>query len=286
MRKIHIIHLLPAILSVSIGISGTLVIEHSQVKNYLEISFSLEDNVLSTIIIILLFFALILLGTVILLVLLKFKALSVINGMYFVLFLITGLFLYQVYIMSLISLLNIFINENIIWIISIIFSLITSFIVLLSKKDIPIFITLTLYGGLLGPVFRLMLPLWSAIILLIIISIYDMYSVLYGPLKQIIETLGGNTSGKSLPPIRGALIPLKGINLGIGDVVFYSLLASISTVYPTLSASRGLMVAALIITGYYLTLKLVKKRGYAPALPLPVTLGLIGLLIGIVIGIR
>ena len=164
MRKIHIIHLLPAILSVSIGISGTLVIEHSQVKNYLEISFSLEDNVLSTIIIILLFFALILLGTVILLVLLKFKALSVINGMYFVLFLITGLFLYQVYIMSLISLLNIFINENIIWIISIIFSLITSFIVLLSKKDIPIFITLTLYGGLLGPVFRLMLPLWSAII--------------------------------------------------------------------------------------------------------------------------
>ena len=46
------------------------------------------------------------------------------------------------------------------------------------------------------------------------------------------------------------------------------------------------MVAALIITGYYLTLKLVKKRGYAPALPLPVTLGLIGLLIGIVIGIR
>jgi len=258
-----------------LGLLGSLLLNASGVNTALEVPLIGGKDPLSAFFNALFFLALILLGTFLLLTLLRSRKISLLNTFYTVLIALLGLFMYQIYIVSLAQLANVYLSEGVIWILSLSLSLLTSFIVKWAKEEYPIFITLTIYGGLIGPVLLITLPFWSVIAVLIAVSAYDIYSVFKGPLRRVVEAIRGKGSGGSLPLIRGALIPFKGISLGLGDIVFYSLLVSVSTIYPQPSITRGILIVFVALVGYYATLKLVEKKGYAPALPLPVMLGLL-----------
>ena len=183
---------------------------------------------------------------------------------------------------------NITFNDAFFQIIIIFLSIISALTIFYCKDEKPIFLILTFYGGLTGVLFTFMLPLWSIFAISIALALYDLYSVFRGPLNIIIKELypsedNSYETGKELPPIRGAIVPISGLNIGLGDIVFYSLIISASILYPTLSYIRGIFVSIAVLIGNYVTLKLLEKYRYLPALPIPLLLGISTYLILLII---
>jgi len=278
-RKINVIHLLPALMAVLYAYIGTSLLWFSGLGQQLEGPFSKEENITATLFNLVYFIALVLIGTVILLILVKIKKLKIINIFYFLATTMLGITIYEIYLISVSEILNINLEVSIVQIIVFSLSLISSLLIFLSKNEKILFLLLTFYGGLTGPLFSYMLPLWSIFTISIALSLYDLYSVFKGPLKIIINEIYSKEGGedkvdKSIPPIKGAIVPIGGLNIGLGDIVFYSLLVSASIMYPRLSYIRGFFVSVAILTGNYITLKLLEKHRYLPALPIPILLGI------------
>ncbi|RLF08295.1 MAG: hypothetical protein DRJ64_01285 [Thermoprotei archaeon] len=279
-RKIRLIHLLPAFLSVFYAFIGTYLLVASRVGLELEGPFSKEETISATILNLTYFVILVLIGTILLLILVKMRKMRIINIFYLVAMFLLGIVIYELYFASLIIILNANLMDEIILLVSLILSAISAFLIFMSKNEKILLIILTLYGGLSGPLFSFMLPMWSIFAIAIVLSIYDLYSVFYGPLKVIIneifsgnEKSGSENSDRGVPPIRGALVPIGGLNIGLGDIFFYSLLSSAAIIYPYFSLIRGFNVSLSILLGNYITLKLLERCRYLPALPIPILLG-------------
>jgi hypothetical protein len=134
----------------------------------------------------------------------------------------------------------------------------------------PKFVVLApLITGLLsaeiGSYFASTLNLFTALLLPVVFSIYDIYAVFRGPLRQLVtiaspEVLAGVTSR------------LGEFAIGTGDTIFYSLL-------PALALYQfGLVVAfatmASVDVGVVITLYLLTRSKLLPGLPIPMALGL------------
>jgi len=124
------------------------------------------------------------------------------------------------------------------------------------------------------------LPLATALLLPVAFSIYDIYAVFKGPLKSLIGT------GEKVALV-GMSIRAGEFTLGLGDVVFYTMLPSLpiaQLVSPV--SSGGVLVAArasvvtmaVIDIGVLATLFLLSKRRLLPGLPIPMLLGVLVLL--------
>lgn len=123
-----------------------------------------------------------------------------------------------------------------------------------------------IFGAAAGSWIGSELNIWSTLLLLIILSIYDIIAVYKGPIKAIVED--------DPKDLTGLIVMLKEINIGLGDVVFYSLTQSFSIInygyIPALGASLGLIV------GFYITIMIAEKtRKPVPALPASLILALI-----------
>jgi len=119
------------------------------------------------------------------------------------------------------------------------------------------------------------LPLATALLLPIAFSIYDIYAVFKGPLRSLIGT------GEKVALV-GMSIRAGEFTLGLGDVVFYTMLPSLPLAQLLANASRGTLLAAtkaslvtmaVIDVGVILTLILLSKRRLLPGLPIPMLLG-------------
>jgi hypothetical protein len=205
-------------------------------------------------------------------------------------------------------------------------------------------------GGLMGAFLAVILPTWTVVFMLVGLSLYDIYSVGHGPIREIMELTYGPEEGASsqsagqpkasapqaptkpvpatVPLQAGAAVPEPRVvnvkpapvpvkvlpkpteqfsradddllsnmtygtahwDLGIGDLVFYSMLGSHTLMYGTqfiedfgiwAPLSLFLLTTMGIILGFVITLRLLKRNSMLPGLPMSIGLGLIGFVIGV-----
>jgi hypothetical protein len=91
----------------------------------------------------------------------------------------------------------------------------------------------------------------------------------------------GKIAESGLDQLQGLSFSFKDIQMGLGDLVFYSMLSGIMffsflpNVVPTIAAVIGILVGSVI------TLFMLEKKGIFPGLPFPILLGLaLGLVTG------
>ncbi len=129
-------------------------------------------------------------------------------------------------------------------------------------------------GGALGIFFGKFIPLWTAVLILAFLAIYDVFAVYKGPVGKIAES--------GLDQLQGLSFSFKDIQMGLGDLVFYSMLMgamffSFVGIIPTVAAIIG------ILAGSVITLFMLEKKGIFPGLPFPILLGLtLGLTAGFI----
>ncbi len=135
---------------------------------------------------------------------------------------------------------------------------------------------LLIFGAAIGAFLGVVLPVWTSVLLLIGLAIYDYISVKRGPIRKIVELTEDD------PDKLGALaVSTAEWDIGLGDVAFYGMMTVLALVnfgfLPAILAVIG------IIAGFLITLKLLEKRGIMPGLPAPVALGLLGMTIGFLV---
>jgi presenilin-like A22 family membrane protease len=122
-------------------------------------------------------------------------------------------------------------------------------------------------GGALGIFFGFFIPLWSAIVILAFLAIYDVIAVYKGPVGKIAQSSGLDT-------LQGLSFSFKDIQMGLGDLVFYSMLtgvmykAFLPNLIPVVAAVVGVMLGSI------LTFYMLEKKGLFPGLPFPILFGL------------
>ena len=138
-----------------------------------------------------------------------------------------------------------------------------------------------LVGGALGVFFGKFIPLWSAIAILSFLAVYDVIAVYKGPIGKIAQA----QSGGGLDELQGLSFSFRDIQMGLGDLVFYSMLTGavfFNFIYayafpwgflPCIIAIIGILVGSIV------TFYMLEHRGVFPGLPFPILLGLAGGLI-------
>ena len=127
-------------------------------------------------------------------------------------------------------------------------------------------IILAFVGAQVGSFFAETLPTWTALALPIAFSIYDIYAVFRGPLKALIGTNPGIA-------LVGMSIRAGEFTLGLGDIVFYTLLPSLALFQFGVLQSVYTMLA--IDVGMVITLYLLSRRRLLPGLPIPMLMGVL-----------
>ncbi len=168
-------------------------------------------------------------------------------------------------------------------------------------------IMMVFFGAMIGSMLAIHLGLLTTFLILVGLSIYDIYAVFRGPLKGIIdhgrqsvekfdeqiETYNEEHIEYKRVPLFPALpvysTPL--INIGLGDFAFFSMLSSAVLVISTKLATPIPLIATLIglFIGAFYTFKFLEEERALPGLPLPIfgglgcfTLSIIG---GLILGL-
>ena len=119
-------------------------------------------------------------------------------------------------------------------------------------------------GGALGTFLGFSIPTLSAILILGFLAVYDVFAVYHGPVGKIARS--------GLDQLRGLSFSFKDIQMGLGDLTFYSMLSGHMLLYfgllPCLASIIGILLGCL------LAFKMLEKKGMFPGLPLPVLFGL------------
>jgi len=127
-------------------------------------------------------------------------------------------------------------------------------------------VAIVLIGGLTGTFLGVSIPTLTAIVLLLALAGYDLFAVYKGPIGKMAESA-------NLEEFTGAVFTYGDLTVGMGDMVFYSMLASISMMnfgpIPFLAAAVGLVIGA------YLGFKMLEGRDMFPGLPFAIILGLV-----------
>jgi presenilin-like A22 family membrane protease len=145
--------------------------------------------------------------------------------------------------------------------------------------SIPRNVAVICVGGALGIFFAKFIPLSSAIVLLVFLAVYDVIAVYKGPVGKIAQSSG-------LDMLQGLSFSFKDIQMGLGDLVFYSMM--MGTMYfsflPSILPTITTIVA--ILAGSIVTFFALEKKGIFPGLPFPIMLGLAaGLITALLLGL-
>ena len=129
---------------------------------------------------------------------------------------------------------------------------------------------LAFVGAEVGSFFAETLSPWTALALPIAFSLYDIYAGFKVPLKALIGTAPGVA-------LVGMSIRAGEFTLGLGDVVFYTLLPSLALFqfYQPFGALPAALTIAAIDAGMVITLFLLSRRRLLPGLPIPMLLGVL-----------
>jgi len=126
-------------------------------------------------------------------------------------------------------------------------------------------IVILLIGGALGAFLGILIYPLSAVLILAFLAIYDIYAVYRGPVGKIAQ--------HGLDELKGLSFSFRDVQMGLGDLTFYSMLAGMVLVNTNFLVCLASVVG--ISAGVLLVLKMVEKRGIFPGLPFPIFLGLL-----------
>jgi presenilin-like A22 family membrane protease len=139
-------------------------------------------------------------------------------------------------------------------------------------KNVPWLATIILafVGAEVGSFFAVTLSPWTALALPIAFSVYDIYAVFRGPLRALVGTNPGIA-------LVGMSIKAGEFTIGLGDIVFYTLLPSLALyyLYPHFGFLPVALTIVAIITGIVATLFLLSRKRLLPGLPIPMLLGVL-----------
>ena len=134
-------------------------------------------------------------------------------------------------------------------------------------------LTVLCLGGALGTFLGWSIPLLSAVLILIFLAVYDVYAVFYGPVGKIAQS--------GLDKLHGLSFSFKDVQMGLGDLTFYSMLTS--RVLISAGPVFCLASATGVLIGAFLAFKMLEKKGIFPGLPFPIALGLVPLIISLLL---
>ena len=126
-------------------------------------------------------------------------------------------------------------------------------------------IIILIFGGATGTLLGATIPLTSTIVILVLLAFYDVFAVFRGPVGKI--------ASKGLASIPGISFSFSNVHVGLGDLIFYSMLTSrmyLSFGWLTFSAT-----SIGVILGSFLSFKMVEKKGMFPGLPFSIFFGLL-----------
>jgi presenilin-like A22 family membrane protease len=127
---------------------------------------------------------------------------------------------------------------------------------------------IVLIGGMTGTFLGVSIPTLTAVVLLVALAAYDLFAVYKGPIGKIAQSA-------DLEEFTGAVFTYGDLTVGMGDMVFYSMLASNSMM--NFGAVPFLAAAAGLIVGAYLGFKMLEGRDMFPGLPFAIILGLVAM---------
>jgi hypothetical protein len=136
---------------------------------------------------------------------------------------------------------------------------------ILKSKGAKHLAAVIIIGGMTGTFLGVSIPTLTAIVLLLALAGYDLFAVYKGPIGKMAKSA-------DLEEFTGAVFTYGDLTVGMGDMVFYSMLASISMVnfgpLPFIAAAFG------VVIGAYLGFKMLEGRDMFPGLPFAIVLGL------------
>jgi presenilin-like A22 family membrane protease len=126
-----------------------------------------------------------------------------------------------------------------------------------------------LLGGGFGAFLGREIPPLSAMLILCALAVYDVFAVYRGPVGKIAR--------HGLEKLRGLSYSFKEVQMGLGDLTFYSMLISLVFFY---AGPVYCLVSAIgVLAGAFLAFKMVERKGIFPGLPFPIALGLLPLIV-------
>jgi|YelNatPaOPRAMG01_1025707.scaffolds.fasta_scaffold00133_24 presenilin-like A22 family membrane protease len=121
-----------------------------------------------------------------------------------------------------------------------------------------------LLGGALGALLGACIQTLSTVLILCFLAVYDAFAVYRGPVGKIAHA--------GLEKLKGLSFSFKDIQMGLGDLTFYSMLVGHMLLYfgffPCLASMMGVFI------GCFLAFKMLEREGIFPGLPIPIFLGL------------
>lgn len=119
-------------------------------------------------------------------------------------------------------------------------------------------------GGALGAFLGAVVPTLSAILILCFLSVYDVLAVYHGPVGKI--------AFSGLEQLHGLSFSFKDIQMGLGDLTFYSMLSGHMLLnFGFISCAASIIS---ILFGCFLSFKMLERKGMFPGLPFPIIFGL------------
>jgi hypothetical protein len=154
-----------------------------------------------------------------------------------------------------------------------------------TSKSIRIKNTIVLYISLLiSASMSIILPLWTTLAILIGISLWDIFAVRSrrGPIREMIEIASENGAEDQISEKeeidrkiqqKKAIFDTSKVEIGIGDLAFYSLLTSTALIR-TNNVFVMILTALAIIIGTGITISYLKRNKILPGLPISIFLGI------------
>ena len=121
-----------------------------------------------------------------------------------------------------------------------------------------------------GCILNFSIPLTTKYLLLLVYSIFDILSVY----KGFLRTMLGSKSISKLDVFAPLMARINGLNIGAGDIIFYSMTASLALDFGEIAL---IMVTITLFIGFLFDLWLLRKQRIVPGLPAPIILSLIAI---------
>ncbi|OLS14907.1 MAG: hypothetical protein RBG13Loki_1476 [Promethearchaeota archaeon CR_4] len=136
-----------------------------------------------------------------------------------------------------------------------------------------------IFGIYIGAFMGIIMPTWTTMMILIGISIWDIISVRRGPIKKIFQLIDKDFQDsegereKENSQISKEEFRNAPMDIGIGDIAFYALLASHALISTNSFIVWGTTTLGILI-GAAWTLKLIRRNRILPGLPLSIFIGI------------
>jgi hypothetical protein len=131
--------------------------------------------------------------------------------------------------------------------------------------------------------FVILFPLVTLLALCGMMAVWDLYAVLRGPLGKMVSDMkeqegnGGEEDRNRVGIGNMLMAQIGGSGIGLGDIVFYSIITMVAF---GLSALTGVVMIAVVALGAFITFYILRTRKHLalPGLPIPMLFGFVVLL--------